>query len=61
MGTKKLTSPSIINEQISAIESTLSITNSVAAWRLIGAGNGGYFLVLAEKNSYLPLKNIKIS
>jgi D-glycero-alpha-D-manno-heptose-7-phosphate kinase len=58
---KKLTSPSIINEQISAIENTLRITSSVAAWRLIGAGNGGYFLVLTEKNSYLPLKNIKIN
>jgi D-glycero-alpha-D-manno-heptose-7-phosphate kinase len=58
---KKLTSPSIINEQVSRIEETLSKIPSVAAWRLIGAGNGGYFLVLTEKNSYLPLKNIKIS
>ena len=58
---KKLTSPSIVNEQVSRIEETLSRISSVAAWRLIGAGNGGYFLVLTEKNSYLPLKNIKIS
>ena len=58
---KKLTSPSIVNEQVSRIEKTLSRISSVAAWRLIGAGNGGYFLVLTEKNSYLPLKNIKIS
>ena len=58
---KKLTSPSIVNEQVSRIEETLSKISSVAAWRLIGAGNGGYFLVLTEKNSYLPLKNIKIS
>ena len=58
---KKLTSPSIVNEQVSTIEETLSKISSVAAWRLIGAGNGGYFLVLTEKNSYLPLKNIKIS
>ena len=58
---KKLTSPSIVNEQVSTIEETLSKISSVAAWRLIGAGNGGYFLVLTKKNSYLPLKNIKIS
>jgi D-glycero-alpha-D-manno-heptose-7-phosphate kinase len=58
---KKLTSPSIVNEQISNIESTLGKVPSVVAWRLIGAGNGGYFLVLTEKKSYLPLKNIKIS
>lgn len=58
---KKLTSPSIVNEQVSSIEETLSRSSSIVAWRLIGAGNGGYFLVLTEKNSYLPLKNIKIN
>ena len=58
---KKLTSPSIVNEQVSSIETTLSKAPSAIAWRLIGAGNGGYFLVVTEKNSYLPLRNIKIN
>jgi D-glycero-alpha-D-manno-heptose-7-phosphate kinase len=57
---KKLTSPSIVNEKVKAIETILSRLPNISSYRLIGAGNGGYFLVLTEKNSYLSLKNIKI-
>ena len=57
---KKLTSPSICNEQTDAIEEELAKYSSVAARRLIGAGNGGYFLAVVEKGFELPLKKIKI-
>lgn len=57
---KKLTSPSICNEQIDAIEEDLDKYPSVVARRLIGAGNGGYFLAVVEKGFELPFKKIKI-
>lgn len=57
---KKLTSPSICNEQINAIEEDLDKYPSVVARRLIGAGNGGYFLAMVEKGFEPPFKKIKI-
>jgi len=44
---KKQTSPEISNNKISNLENKL---NDVLAKRLIGAGAGGYFLVIVEKN-----------
>lgn len=57
---KKLTSPSIMNEEISKLEDEFTKTQGIVTWRLIGAGAGGYFLVLAEKGTYLQCKHIKI-
>lgn len=57
---KKLTSPSIINEEIAKLEEEFTNTPGIVTWRLIGAGAGGYFLVLTEKDTYLQCKNIKI-
>lgn len=57
---KKLTSPSIMNEEISKLEDEFTNTPGIVTWRLIGAGAGGYFLVLAEKDTYLQCKHIKI-
>jgi len=57
---KKLTSPSIVNNEIADIEFKFEKVPTIVAWRLIGAGNGGYFLVVTEKDSYLPIKNLKI-
>lgn len=57
---KKLTSPSIVNEEISKLEEEFTNTPGIVTWRLIGAGAGGYFLVLTEKDTYLQCKNIKI-
>jgi len=44
---KKQTSPEISNNKISNLENKL---NDVLAKRLIGAGAGGYFLVIVKKN-----------
>ena len=44
---KKLTSPEVSNIKISNLENKL---NDVLAKRLIGAGAGGYFLVIIEKD-----------
>ena len=57
---KKLTSPSIVNEEISKLEDEFTNTKGIVTWRLIGAGAGGYFLVLTEKDTYLQCKHIKI-
>lgn len=57
---KKLTSPSIINEEIIKLEDEFTNTPGIVTWRLIGAGAGGYFLVLTEKDTYLQCKHIKI-
>ena len=54
---KKLTSPEISNIKISNLENKL---NDVLAKRLIGAGAGGYFLVIIEKDKQvkngIPIK-----
>lgn len=44
---KKQTSSEISNNKISNLENKL---NNVLSKRLIGAGAGGYFLVIVEKN-----------
>jgi D-glycero-alpha-D-manno-heptose-7-phosphate kinase len=44
---KKQTSPEVSNSKISNLENKL---NDVLAKRLIGAGAGGYFLIIVEKN-----------
>jgi D-glycero-alpha-D-manno-heptose-7-phosphate kinase len=54
---KKQTSPEIINSKIKNLENKLI---DVLAKRLIGAGAGGYFLVIVEKNkkikNSIPIK-----
>lgn len=54
---KKQTSPEIINSKIKSLENKLT---DVLAKRLIGAGAGGYFLVIVEKNkkikNSIPIK-----
>lgn len=57
---KKATSSYIVTPKIQALESKLSNLPGVLAWRLIGAGSGGYFLVICKKDSILNLENIKI-
>lgn len=57
---KKATSPSIVTKEIESTEKIISSNPYVAAYRLVGAGNGGYFLVLTEKGYSLPLTNLKI-
>jgi galactokinase/mevalonate kinase-like predicted kinase len=44
---KKQTSPEVSNNKINNLENKL---NNVLAKRLIGAGAGGYFLIIVEKN-----------
>ena len=54
---KKQTSPEVSNSKISNLENKL---NDVLAKRLIGAGAGGYFLIIVEKNKQvkngIPIK-----
>lgn len=57
---KKATSPNIVTKEIESTEKIISANQYVAAYRLVGAGNGGYFLVLTEKGYSLPLTNLKI-
>jgi D-glycero-alpha-D-manno-heptose-7-phosphate kinase len=57
---KKHTSTDIINSKIKMLESKLNQNKSILAKRLIGAGAGGYFLVITNKNENLDLKNIPI-
>lgn len=47
---KKETSPEIINSKIKTLEHKLNQDKSILAKRLIGAGAGGYFLIITEKN-----------
>jgi galactokinase/mevalonate kinase-like predicted kinase len=42
------------------LEDEFTNTKGIVTWRLIGAGAGGYFLVLTEKDTYLQCKHIKI-
>jgi D-glycero-alpha-D-manno-heptose-7-phosphate kinase len=55
---KKQTSSSIVNNQIKILESKLE--DKVLAKRLIGAGAGGYFLAITEKNISLGINSIPI-
>jgi D-glycero-alpha-D-manno-heptose-7-phosphate kinase len=58
---KKSTSSSIMTKEIEELEAIATKSQSVTACRLIGAGNGGYLLVVSEKNYILPLANLKIN
>lgn len=57
---KKETSPNITTKEIRELEDLVTKSPYVAACRLIGAGSGGYFLVISEKTYFLPLTNLKI-
>lgn len=57
---KQKTSSRIMNPSIKRIDKALSKHQGVLAWRLIGAGNGGYFLVVTEKKVKLSIEGIKI-
>lgn len=57
---KKLTSKSISNGKIEQIENKIKETEGVLAYRLLGAGNGGYFLVVTEKSRMFALESIKL-
>lgn len=57
---KKQTSPSILNKEVVELEMEFKKIANIKAWRLIGAGCGGYFLVIVTKDSYIPFKSIKI-
>lgn len=58
---KQKTSSRIMNPSIKQIDKSLAKHKGVLAWRLIGAGNGGYFLVITEKSLTFSLEAIKIS
>ena len=58
---KKTTSRGIISTEVTALEDIISKIPSIVARRLIGAGGSGYFLVLSEKQSVMPLAGIKIN
>lgn len=62
---KKLTSKMICeNEQLSALDNKLKSDEQVLSHKLCGAGNGGYFLIFANKGAtlnYELTKQIKIS
>jgi len=57
---KKNTSPNIVTKEVEELEKIITSSSYVTACRLIGAGNGGYFLVVSEKNYSIPLANLKI-
>jgi len=59
---KKKTSTLIIeNEDIMIMDKTLLKENSVLGHKLCGAGNGGFFLTISQKNSLkIPYNSIKV-
>ena len=57
---KKETSPNITTKEIQRLEDLITRSPHVAACRLIGAGSGGYFLVISEKSYFLPWTNLKV-
>jgi D-glycero-alpha-D-manno-heptose-7-phosphate kinase len=57
---KKTTSSSILTPAIKKLENKVSSIEGVLAYRLIGAGSGGYFLVICKKDSIFNLNQIKI-
>ena len=60
---KKKTSSMIIeNESLYLIDKSLNENKTVVGHKLCGAGNGGFFLVLSEKDNLdIDIKNIKVS
>jgi galactokinase/mevalonate kinase-like predicted kinase len=46
---KKEISPFIVNDKISELDKIFSLDNSIKGVKLCGAGGGGYFLILSEK------------
>jgi D-glycero-alpha-D-manno-heptose-7-phosphate kinase len=58
---KKETSPKIILPKIKEIDDKLTQNKHVLAKRLIGAGAGGYFLVISDKNNNLDIGEILIT
>ena len=57
---KKETSPLVMNDDISRIENIIKNTNGVLSYRLCGAGNGGYMLVVSKNKIKFDEFNIKI-
>jgi galactokinase/mevalonate kinase-like predicted kinase len=66
---KKNTSPLICsNEDLMKLDDSITNDKSVLSHKLLGAGNGGYFLIFTDKNkeseiykNYQNVKKIKIS
>jgi D-glycero-alpha-D-manno-heptose-7-phosphate kinase len=60
---KKLTSSSIMeNSTIKEMDSILEENETVLAHRLVGAGNGGFFLTFSEKNTLkIPYESVRIN
>jgi len=66
---KKNTSPLICsNEDLMKLDGSITNDKSVLSHKLLGAGNGGYFLIFTEKDkeseiykNYKNVKKIKIS
>jgi D-glycero-alpha-D-manno-heptose-7-phosphate kinase len=53
---KKQTSPQICgHEVLKSLDNKLTQDNRILSHKLCGAGNGGYFLIFANKNSYRSL------
>jgi len=50
---KKNNSSHILNENINKIEKMFEQEKQILAYRLCGAGNGGYFFLVTNKNFYL--------
>jgi len=60
---KKKTSKMIIeNKSLFMMDEALNNNKTVLAHKLCGAGNGGFFLVISEKNNLnIPFKSIKVN
>ena len=60
---KKATSSTIAeNETIQIMDSVLETNKSVLAHRLVGAGNGGFFLTFSKPNTLtIPYESVKIT
>jgi len=52
---KKITPHVVEDKSIQDIDKALENDKEIIAHRLCGAGNRGYFLVLSEKNAYMPV------
>jgi len=54
--TKKQTSPEIINcKELRSLDQRLEVDKSILAHKLCGAGGGGYFLAVTNKNTKIKL------
>ena len=58
---KKQTSPLILNSNIYQMENVIKNIDGVLSYRLCGAGNGGYMMVVSEKRIKFDTFNIKIN